>query len=130
MNKKRGRRRRPWLHSSQFGEIAQLRNVGASNPVRGGKMHVAQNAGQEPDVVRLVGRTRKGANRVREAHAGMPEREGLWEVLARSQFVAFAPGRRGPWLLAAPLGVDATKRDRLSRWIHGAQDADFEVLAR
>ena len=69
--------------------------------------------------IRLKGKTMKGKNRVRE-HGD------LWNVLAETDHVLFAPSSKGPWLFVAPVGKN--QDDKASRWIHGLTDLDFEIF--
>ena len=69
--------------------------------------------------IRLKGKTQKGKNRVRE-HGEM------WTVLAETETVLFAPSSKGPWLFAAPVGKN--QDDKASRWIHGLNDLNFDVI--
>jgi hypothetical protein len=69
--------------------------------------------------IRLKGKTQKGKNRVRE-HGEM------WNVLAETDKVLFAPSVTGPFLFVAPVGKN--QNDKSSRWIHGLTDLDFDIV--
>ena len=69
--------------------------------------------------IRLKGKTMKGKNRIRE-HGEM------WNVLAETDTVLFAPGSKGPWLFAAPVGKN--QNDKSSRWIKSVNDLDFDIV--
>ena len=69
--------------------------------------------------IRLKGKTMKGKNRIRE-HGDM------WNVLAETDTVLFAPSSTGPFLFIAPPGKD--QNDKSSRWIKSANDLDFEII--
>lgn len=77
----------------------------------------------------LAGKTAKGKNRLREAHAAMPGWDGSWRVQNKQERVTFAPSVRGPWLFVAPRGADSANREKHSRWVHEFVDADFTVSA-
>jgi hypothetical protein len=69
--------------------------------------------------IRLKGKTQKGRNRVRE-HGEM------WSVFAETDKVLFSVSRKGPWLFISPEGK--TQDHKASRWIHGADDEDFDLF--
>lgn len=68
--------------------------------------------------IKLVGKSHKGKNRIRE-HGE------TWFVLAETERVLFSSDKSGPWLFIAPPGK--TMNDKASRWVHGISDIDFEV---
>jgi hypothetical protein len=68
--------------------------------------------------VRLTGVSQKGKNRVRENGS-------VWQVLAETDVILFAPDKTGPWLFVAPPGK--TMHDKSSRWVHLREDPDFRV---
>lgn len=69
--------------------------------------------------IRLKGKTQKGKNRVSELG-------DLWSVMAETDAVLFAPSSKGPWMHIVPFG--RSHDDKASRWIHGLNDLDFEIV--
>ena len=69
------------------------------------------------NTVKLVGKSMKGKNRVRE-HGS------VWTVHVITEKVLFNP-QPGPWLFVSPLG--RLFQDKASRWVHQTDDQDFIV---
>lgn len=69
-------------------------------------------------MVRLIGKTQKGNNRVRE-------RGDVWEVLKIEDDVLFSD-QHGPWLFLHPVS-DPDKGSNHNRWVHQHDDKDFII---
>ena len=69
--------------------------------------------------IRLVGKTNKAKNRLREAGTSN------WVVIAIAESVAFSQ-RDGPWYYVRP-DSSQDKRDH-ARWVSGTNDPDFTIV--
>ena len=79
--------------------------------------------------VTLTPKTQRGKNKIREAKAALPEWDGeTWHVIERRAGILFAPHAHGLWQLAVPNVAKDLVRERLSRWIHTTDDADFVTM--
>jgi hypothetical protein len=72
--------------------------------------------------VKLVGKTMKGKNRIREAATN------IWEIVSIKETIAFDPTCAGKWLLVTPKGQSAFSKK--SRWVHLTADKDFDVYSQ
>lgn len=66
-------------------------------------------------IVRLIGKTLKGKNRIREAN-----NPSTWTVIKQQEMVGFSD-RSGPWLLVG------SGNSHYDRWVHLTDDFDFVV---
>lgn len=74
--------------------------------------------------VKLIAKTHRAGSKLNGLFKQYPRWNGEWFVLNTQDWVGFAKGERGPWLLIAPIGHPW---DKFERWVHSTNDINFTV---
>lgn len=76
--------------------------------------------------VTLEAKTHAGKNKLAKTVEISLEWNGNWNVTGERDRVLFSD-KSGPWLYLTPDRQDGTVAERLGRWVHATDDANFIV---